>query len=322
MNEEYALWSKADLLRRRSLCAVEHEVLLDHYLTFDPIKPDLELDASVLHSLEGLFVELPNFSEALTIIRESLFDSIVRDAGFSCPNILLLGDPGIGKTYFMRRVSEVIGLDCLKVCGGVLDDSLTLSGTDPKFSGGSPGVLSVSVLESDVYPQFLLFDEIDKISRGGNYPIAPVLLSILEDETRVDFRDNFFGTGFDLTGFSVVATANRISDISDELLSRFLVVRVPLPTRDQVRGIAINIMINLCQERPYLSEVLTEELLARFTVSSLRGLKAALIRASGSALDRLYREQGVEALSGLKAGAILLEASDYREGISKPRMGY
>ena len=60
---------------------------------------------SALPEMERLFAELPNFTEVLADIRKHLALCIDSNDSIELPPMLLLGEPGIGKTHFARKVA-------------------------------------------------------------------------------------------------------------------------------------------------------------------------------------------------------------------------
>ena len=64
---------------------------------------------SGLPEMQALYEELPNFGEVLEHIRRQLALCADSQDDVELPPILLLGGPGIGKTHFARRVSQLLG---------------------------------------------------------------------------------------------------------------------------------------------------------------------------------------------------------------------
>ena len=62
---------------------------------------------SAMPLMDELFEELPNFSAVLEDIRKQLILCIDSEDSIELPPMLLLGEPGIGKTHFGKRLSQL-----------------------------------------------------------------------------------------------------------------------------------------------------------------------------------------------------------------------
>src|ERR671922_2848073 len=63
---------------------------------------------SALPEMDDLFEELPNFTDVLEDIRKHLALCIDSNDCVELPPMLLLGEPGIGKTHFARKISQLL----------------------------------------------------------------------------------------------------------------------------------------------------------------------------------------------------------------------
>src|SRR5438132_408387 len=61
---------------------------------------------SALPEMENLFQELPNFAVVLEDIRKHLALCVDSNDSIELPPMLLLGEPGIGKTHFARKLAQ------------------------------------------------------------------------------------------------------------------------------------------------------------------------------------------------------------------------
>src|SRR3979409_210458 len=71
--------------------------------------PRFTVKPSALPEMENLFEELPNFAVVLEDIRKHLALCVDSNDSIELPPMLLLGEPGIGKTHFARRSAHLAG---------------------------------------------------------------------------------------------------------------------------------------------------------------------------------------------------------------------
>src|SRR5437879_12441917 len=94
---------------------------------------------SALPEMETLFEELPNFGEALEDIRKHLALCIDSDDSIELPPMLLLGEPGIGKTHFARKIAQLLGTGFGFVPMSSLTAGWVLSGASSQWKNAKPG---------------------------------------------------------------------------------------------------------------------------------------------------------------------------------------
>src|SRR5260370_21061271 len=64
---------------------------------------------SALPEMDALFEDLPNFAVVLEDIRKHLALCVDSNDSIELPPMLLLGEPGIGKTHFARKLAQLLG---------------------------------------------------------------------------------------------------------------------------------------------------------------------------------------------------------------------
>lgn len=188
----------------------------------DPRKAYAELDVT-----KNLFENLVDPIRRLQI--DLTLAGAMKPDHFHITPILLLGDPGIGKTYLASQLARSLGVTHTKISAGGAMGSFQLTGSHPSWRGAMPGQLVSMLSESASASPVLIFDEVDKLPSNGAYPMLPVLLDLLEPQTAKCFKDEFFDLPFDASRIITILTANNIDEVAPALLSRVEVFKVPRP---------------------------------------------------------------------------------------------
>ena len=184
---------------------------------------------SGMPGMEALFEELPNFGEVLEHIRRQLALCIDSKDDVELQPILLLGGPGIGKTHFARRVSQLLGSGYGFVPMSSLTAGWVLSGASSQWKNAKPGKVFETFLNGDYANPVMVVDEIDKASADGQYDPLGALYELLEIQTAMRFTDEFAEIPIDASGAVWFATANDASRIPEPLLNRMNVYEIEPP---------------------------------------------------------------------------------------------
>jgi len=197
---------------------------------------------SALPEMEALFQELPNFTEVLEDIRKHLALCVGSNDSIELPPMLLLGEPGIGKTHFARKLSQLLGTGFGFVPMSSLTAGWVLSGASSQWKNAKPGKVFDTFLNGEYANPVIVVDEIDKASSDGQYDPLGALYELLEVETSTRFVDEFVELPIDASGAVWLATANDASHdwgrqfpeaLSDSALDKL----AGLPPREMRRAV-------------------------------------------------------------------------------------
>jgi ATP-dependent Lon protease len=184
---------------------------------------------SGMPEMDALFEELPNFGEVLEHIRRQLALCIDSKDDVELQPILLLGGPGIGKTHFARRVSQLLGTGYGFVPMSSLTAGWVLSGASSQWKNAKPGKVFETFLNGEYANPVMVVDEIDKASAEGQYDPLGALYELLEVQTAMRFTDEFAEIPIDASGAVWFATANDAARIPEPLLNRMNVYEIEPP---------------------------------------------------------------------------------------------
>ncbi len=178
------------------------------------------------HNFENLVEPINRLETGLVLA------SCMKPQDFHLTPILLLGEPGIGKTYLATQLAESLGVPMEKISAGGAQGGFQLTGSHSTWTAARPGALIALLATGKSASPVVVIDEVDKI-RDSNCPVLPVLLDLLEPGTGRNFKDEFFEMQFDASKVIFVLTANSLAGVPASLLSRCEIFNVPLPDAKQ-----------------------------------------------------------------------------------------
>jgi len=252
---------------------------------------------SGLPEMRALHEELPNFGEVLEHIRRQLALCVDSADDIELQPVLLLGGPGIGKTHFARRVSQLLATGFGFVPMSSLTAGWVLSGASSQWKNAKPGKVFETFLNGEYANPVMVVDEIDKASAEGQYDPLGALYELLESQTAMRFVDEFAEVPIDASGAVWFATANDAARIPEPLLNRMHVYEIAAPDAEGAARIALSLYREIREshdwgrrfpERPAASVI---EKLALLTPREMRrAVQAAFGNAKLAGRDELSPE--------------------------------
>ena len=237
-------------------------------------------------SMDALYQDLPNFTEVLDDVRKHIaLVSDSRDA-MELPPMLLLGKPGIGKTHFGKRLSQLLSTGFGFVSMGSMTAGWVLSGSSSQWKNSKPGKVFETFLNGSYANPVILVDEIDKAGGDTQYdPLGP-LYALLEHDTATQFIDEFVEIPIDAGDAVWIATANDLTRIPEPILNRMNVYHIEPPDRDGAMRIAQAIYSGIRDGHEWgrrFPEQADAAVLARLAEFSPREMRRVMFNAFGNA---------------------------------------
>lgn len=243
-----------------------------------------------LSSLEQLRHDFPNMEDFIDSVEENAVLNRLGNGAFYIPPSLLVGPPGIGKTFFLSVLLEKAQIHKTMIHMEALSGSWMLTGASPQWKEAKPGVIFNTLIEKDHANNAIILDEIDKINKG-TYSPEHSLLQVFEEHTAKEFKDEFCPIKLNISHMIWLATANEIRNISEPMLSRFNTYNIKMPTLAERKILAVNIYKSLLSTKTWghvFSDSISDVVLDKIceSDSSIRTMKKDLLSACGQAAKK------------------------------------
>jgi ATP-dependent Lon protease len=196
----------------------------------------------IVRRIDQIEAKAPHFSEVLGLVKRAAILSKRAKVGFSIPNVLLLGPPGIGKNWVAKRLAAVFRVPIAELSFVNIDDSGIILGHSRSWRHCRNGIISKLLLNNDCGNPFVTFDEIDKIGHDRSDNPTECLHELLEPENARYFVDQFLEFPIDASHINFILSANDIEAIRPSLISRVIVMRIDKPTPEQAHQVLRSII--------------------------------------------------------------------------------
>lgn len=212
-------------------------------------------------AFEQLEAEFPNFKEVIQLYKGFFILNASRDyKNYKAPRpLLLLGNPGIGKTRFAKRLAQVLKTDYRFLDSNSITSGAVLTGHNASWRGADAGFIFKTLAPCANLSPVILLDEVDKLSANRDYSPFSTFHQLLEPENSVSIYDEFLELEFNGSFIIYILTANNARDIPESLLSRMNVIEIKNPDQEQMKVISQNIFTELLSGSKLFKEELPEE---------------------------------------------------------------
>lgn len=239
---------------------------------------------SLQNALAQVHAQCPAFGEVVALYERAVALSAMTRAPVSVPPVLLLGDPGIGKTHASKSIATALGVDIHAFsCATSSDAQALLVGHPPSWRGARTGILTEAMIASVSAQPAVLFDEVDKFMTHHTEQPYAVLLAALEPENACAMRDEYLQVPFNVANALFILTANDAGQIPDFIMDRVLAFHIAPPSGDALVAIARNIVADVVDALRGGVELPAEAILCRLARTNPRGIKKVAKLAYGFA---------------------------------------
>ena len=255
---EYAL-SDADRLKIRKrtktyLKAVSRKSGMDHLEDKDRDRMEVFRNGAELIAVQSehqadeiasaIHSEMPWMSEATEMIWHDLRASVRNgDPAPRLRPLLLVGPPGIGKTYWARSLGQQLMVPTTAIDATSEPASFSITGSQRGWASAGPGKPLEAIMASGIANPVIVVDEVEKAgdvvsTKGQRFALAAGLLPLLERSTARHWSCPYFRVSYDMSWITWVMTANSLEGLSQPFLSRCPPLELSGLTLDHLTGFA------------------------------------------------------------------------------------
>jgi ATP-dependent Lon protease len=239
---------------------------------------------SSTNGLDDLYESSPNFSEVIDSLKKHMALALDGNEAMQFTPMLLLGEPGLGKTHFAKSMSRILGTSFEFVSMSSLTAGWILSGASSQWNNSKPGKVATSLIGGDFANPLIVLDEIDKAGGDSRYDPMGSLYGLLEHDTATHFKDEFIEVSIDASNILWVATANDESCIPEPILNRMDVYVIERPDHDASARIALSIYKDILEQHHWIFDAEPNaDVLDCLAEEAPRDMRKILIDAFGNA---------------------------------------
>lgn len=259
--------------------------------------------------LRELMERYPNFSALFDMVTEQVTLSQLRGGVLKLPPLLLEGPPGIGKSMVVSELAEALGLEYSFQAVGQMETGGQLVGSAATWSNTRVGAVFDVLTKAASANVVVQLDEIDKIGGDGRFPIEPALLTLLEPTTARVFEDQSIpGLRLDASHLLFIATANDARALSPAVRSRFEIIKVAAPSKDQALAVVRSVFETMRRQDSAIARFcLAPQAVRALAEHSPREMRREIERACARAITR---------------GSTAVMAADVRPAASVGSLGF
>jgi len=239
---------------------------------------------SSTEGIDSLYESSPNFTEVIDDFKKHMSLAISGNEPMQITPILLLGEPGLGKTHFAKCVAKILGTGFEFISMSSLTAGWVLSGASSQWTNAKPGKVAQSLVNGEYANPVITLDEVDKSGGDSRYDPMGALYSLLEQDTAKHFKDEFIEVPVDASHILWIATANDASSIPEPILNRMNVYTIERPDYEGSLKIALAVYQDILNDHNWgFPTEPSQNVLEKLAEISPRDMRKLLIDAFGNA---------------------------------------
>lgn len=235
-------------------------------------------------AIDELYQAAPNFVAVIDDLRKFLALAVAGNEAVQFTPILLLGEPGLGKTWFAKRLARTLGTGFEFVSMSSLTAGWVLTGASAQWQNARPGKVAQTLIEGEYANPVVVLDEVDKCGGDHRYDPMGALYTLLEQDTAASFKDEYIDVDMNASHILWIATANDESPIPEPIMNRMNVYEIGRPDAEGSRRIALAVYreIQEAHHWPFPPDP-PEGVLDRLAAIPPRDMRKLLLDAFGTA---------------------------------------
>jgi ATP-dependent Lon protease len=239
---------------------------------------------STVGAVDDLYDASPNFAEVVDDLRKFLALAVSGNEAVQFTPMLLLGEPGLGKTYFAKKLAHALATGFEFISMSSLTAGWVLTGASSQWHNARPGKVAQTLIEGDYANPVVVLDEVDKAGGDARYDPMGALYTLLERDTAMHFKDEFIDVDMDASHILWIATANDESSIPEPILNRMNVYAIDRPDAEGARRIALAVYHDILDAHNWrFPPEPSESVLERLASVPPRDMRKLLLDAFGTA---------------------------------------